>query len=128
MKTMANGKPWIFIGLNGGVKNKEKKMKAQDYVDKYLNDFNEATDEKSAKELSFTVFMEFCDEVTQLAKQRHVTRNEAVISIIKEIGQKWNKFCRIINQQRIACKLNEDLFLSFWKKTKDYKSRKYVFL
>lgn len=91
-------------------------MKAQEYADKYLPLIKEVVDdEKALKELSFKAFVEFCDEVQAIAKSRRAIVDKAVISIIKEVAQKWNKFCRIINESQTDVKFNEGLFLKYWK-------------
>lgn len=91
-------------------------MKAQDYVDKYLPLMKEAKDDSELKSLPFKAFMEFNDEVVEIAKSRNTTRNDAVRSIIKEVSQKWGKFCRIMNAQQDRVTIKEDFFMDYWNR------------
>lgn len=98
-------------------------MKAQDYVDIYLPLVKEVKDKtdlkelpyRELKELAFKAFLDFNDEVIEIAKARKAIKDKAIISIIREIAQKWGKFCRIMNQQQEIAIFNEELFLKHWK-------------
>lgn len=90
-------------------------MKAQDYVDIYLPLVKEVKDRTDLTELAYKAFLDFNDEVIEIAKARKAIKDKAVISIIREIAQKWGKFCRIMNQQQEIAIFNEELFLKHWK-------------
>ena len=90
-------------------------MKAQDYVDKYLPLINKTEDKKELTNIVYEAFLEFNDEIVEISKLRNAKKDKALISIVKEVGQKWGKFCRIINTKQKIVTLNEELFLKHWK-------------
>lgn len=90
-------------------------MKAQDYVDQYLPQINKATNEKEIKDICSNVFIAFLNDTAALVKSRNAVDDQAVVSIINEEGDKWYKFCRLINEQLESVQFNEAMFLDYWR-------------
>lgn len=90
-------------------------MKAQDFVDQYLPQINEAADEKQLKDICSSVFVAFLDETARLVKSRNAVEDEAIISVLNEEGNKWSKFCKTMNEQQEVVEFNEDMFLDYWR-------------
>lgn len=94
-------------------------MKAQDYIDQYLPQINEATDEKQLKDICSSAFVAFLDDTAGLIKSRNARGDEAIVSVLNEEGDKWNKFCRAMNEQQEVVKFNEDMFVDYWRERLD---------
>lgn len=94
-------------------------MKAQDYVEKYLPQIQEAAGEKQLKDICSSAFVAFLDDTAELIKSRNAVEDEAIVSVLNEEGDKWYKFCRTINEQQEAVKFNEDMFLDYWRERLD---------
>ena len=90
-------------------------MRAQDYIDQYLPQLNQATDENQVKEICSNAFIAFLNDTAALVKSRNALDDEAIISILNDEGDKWHKFCRLINQQQNAVQFNESMFLDYWR-------------
>ena len=76
-------------------------MKAKEYFEKYdeliIKD-QIAGSIESAKKL----LIELSDEVKDICEARHVKRDAAVVSVLKEINQKWNAICSLY-EKKIWC-------------------------
>lgn len=84
-------------------------MKAVEYYEKYkedmiaaqLLDSDNATPEQRREVVDRLLesvnkcTREMVDEVATLRVQRNAISNRAIVAIVKEINQKWNKMCRI---------------------------------
>jgi hypothetical protein len=57
----------------------------------------------------------FYDEASALVKLRHCQSNEAGISIIKELNQKWNALCDLFEKDGTRCPLKRDGFLNHFR-------------
>lgn len=71
-------------------------MKAKEYLVKFEKDSKELGDMKATENL----MNDFLDEIQGLAKVRNAKSNEAVISILLELNQKWNTLCRLDKNTR----------------------------
>jgi len=83
-------------------------MKAIDYFNKYrltIVDNKELT--KLVQEMS--------EEVKELAKKRNTNSDSSVVSIIKEINQKWNKLCGLYEKEYGKSILIRNGFLIYWE-------------
>ncbi len=88
-------------------------MKARDYYDKYSSDL--LYDSKINSHVAiFDLFMEISDEVVDICKQRNVSSNDAVASVIKEINDKWNAICRLFVKFHGFSPLKEDGFINYY--------------
>jgi hypothetical protein len=83
-------------------------MKAQDYVDKWYDKLVNANGKES--EILTSLFIDLWNEVNLLSKQRNIKFLHAQLAIIKEINQKYNKFCRLVNKKVGGQFLIEDGF------------------
>lgn len=68
--------------------NKKTTMKAKDYAEKWIN-------EGKTKESLFVIMQGFFSEITDLVKKRNAIRSDAIISIYKEIDNKFRAFARL---------------------------------
>ena len=67
-------------------------MKAKQYASKYLQ-----SDDKIAAAVD--IARQFLDEITELADTRKVQSSIGLISICRELDQKWIKFAEIVNKK-----------------------------
>ena len=89
-------------------------MKAKEYFEKYdeliIKD-QIAGSIESAKKL----IIELSDEVKDICEARHVKRDAAVVSVLKEINQKWNAICSLYEKKYGVSPLNRNAFSEYWK-------------
>jgi len=89
-------------------------MKAKEYFEKYdeliIKD-QIAGSIESAKKL----LIELTDEAKNICESRHVKRDAAVVSVLKEINQKWNAICSLYEKKYGASPLNRNAFIKYWK-------------
>lgn len=71
-------------------------MKAKEYLAKFEKDIQELDDDKATTGL---VNM-FIYEIKDMIDVRHVATEEAVVSILRELNQKWNALCRLDKKRR----------------------------
>lgn len=88
-------------------------MKASDYLDKWYLLLVEADDNKQ-NEILATIISEFGLELVNIAEQRKVKKDKAVVAIFKEQNQKYNKFCRLVNERCGVRFLKEDGLKKYW--------------
>jgi len=83
-------------------------MKAIDYFNKYRLTIVDN------KELTKLV-QEMNEEVLEMAKKRNTNSDSSVVSIIKEINQKWNKLCGLYEKEYGGSILIRNGFLIYWE-------------
>jgi len=71
-------------------------MKAEEYLEKFEKDFQEVGDMQATTNL---VNM-FIGEIKDMIVVRHATTEGAVVSILRELNQKWNALCRLDGKGR----------------------------
>lgn len=90
-------------------------MKAKDYVDKFYSKIEAAYTSKNCDDqLLLEIVVAFTDEAAEIMKSRGVKTLEAQLSIFKELNQKYNKFCRLINTKLGGEFLKENGLRSYW--------------
>ena len=68
-------------------------MKAKEYFEKYeVNLMSE--DEEVVRDALTSLWKEFNGEMATIRDQRKVSTDRAMVSLIKEMHQKWNSICR----------------------------------
>ena len=71
-------------------------MKAKEYLAKFENDIRELNDDQATTGL---VNM-FIYEIKDMIDVRHAATEGAVVSILRELNQKWNTLCRLDKKRR----------------------------
>lgn len=71
-------------------------MKAKEYLAKFEKDYQEVGDRQATTNL---VNM-FIVEIKGMIDVRHATTEGAVVSILRELNQKWNALCRLDKKRR----------------------------
>lgn len=56
---------------------------------------------------------EFINEFSTICKQRHATTNRAFVSVMKELNQKWNKVCRLFDDDFGICPIAKNFVNRF---------------
>ena len=69
-------------------------MKAKDYFKKYVNDYQGYSNDYKV----VTILRDIYCEAKDIAKARNTESNEAYKSIFKELNQKANSFCLMVNE------------------------------
>jgi wobble nucleotide-excising tRNase len=72
-------------------------MKATDYLEKWYDKVAASVGTEYENVVILDIIRDFLEEYTQIRDQRHVKCVSSLISILKEIDQKYNKFCRLFN-------------------------------
>ena len=89
-------------------------MKAKEYFEKYdeliIKDHIAGSIE-SAKKL----LIELSVESKNICEARHVKRDAAVVSVLKETNQKWNAICSLYEKKYGVSPLNRNAFIEYWK-------------
>lgn len=88
-------------------------MKATDYLEKWYTMLIEA-DNKKQNEILATIISEFGLELIETVEQRKAKKDKAIASIFKEQNQKYNKFCRLVNEKCGVKFLKEDGLKKYW--------------
>ena len=70
------------------------KMKAKDYFTRYVNEFPD----KSKGWMVIETFRDIFCEAQEIAKSRNVKTVAAYQNIFKELNQKANSFCQMVNE------------------------------
>ena len=73
-------------------------MKAVEYYEKYREGLNNPLTEISNKALS-SMFHDLVIEINLIAEKRKIKSDDAAMAIIKELNQKYNAICRLINAE-----------------------------
>ena len=89
-------------------------MKAQDYIDKYYELLIEAPNESKQNEVIALIIKAFGLELLEIFVKRKASSNRAMVSLIKEQNQKYNKFCRLVNERCGVKFLKEDGLKNYW--------------
>jgi len=71
-------------------------MKAKEYLAKFEADCLEVKE----KQAILNLIGKYLEEVYELAKIRRVQKENAVVSIFRELNQKWNAMCRLDTKKR----------------------------
>jgi len=82
-------------------------MKAKEYLAKFEKDITEVDDRQATTNL---VNM-FVREIKDAIDVRHATTEGAVVSILRELNQKWNALCRLDKKRRFK----KDGFIKYVK-------------
>jgi hypothetical protein len=83
-------------------------MKAKDYFNRYLNDYQDKTKEWKI----IKIFRDIFCEAEEIAKKRGAVTDTAYQSIFKELNAKANAFCRMVNEKD-DMGLKQDAFMIF---------------
>lgn len=74
-------------------------MKAKEYAEKFFKRVSKCeTDEELYKAVEPILFM-FLQEGLDLVNSRNIQLDDATISLIKELSDKWRAFGRIVNKK-----------------------------
>jgi len=71
-------------------------MKAKEY----LEEFERIVQSLGDRDATSWLIQEFTNEVFTLAEVRRAHSNEAILSVLRELNQKWNAICRLDKQKR----------------------------
>jgi len=71
-------------------------MKAKEYLEKFEKDYKELGDNRATTNL----VNEFISEIVSMVDVRRATTEGAMVSILRELNQKWNALCRLDNHTR----------------------------
>lgn len=71
-------------------------MKAKEYLAKFDKDTKEVGD----REATVNLMTDFLHEVGTLAEARNAESNAAMLSIIRELNQKWDTLCKLDGYKR----------------------------
>lgn len=71
-------------------------MKAIDYVNNFEKYTTAGHDSKKAAGM---LLMEYIQESTDMIKTRHVSTDIGLLSILRELDEKWSKMAAIINEK-----------------------------
>lgn len=71
-------------------------MKAKEYLEKFDKDYKEVGDRQATTNLVNTMI----GEIKDLIGVRRATTEGAVVSILRELNQKWNALCRLDKKRR----------------------------
>ena len=85
-------------------------MKAKEYFEKYkeaLVSNDKDIYVKGCKEM----YLEMLGEAQELFKKRHIVQNESAVSVFKEINQKYNAMCHLLEKECGHSVLRQDGFL-----------------
>lgn len=94
-------------------------MKAKDYFNKYKNGL--ASENKDAYVLTFReMYQEMFKECVDTIKARHIKRNDAVVSVFKEMNEKYNALCRLLKKEYGVSVIKENGFASLACGTCDF--------
>lgn len=86
-------------------------MKAKDYFDKYKNGL--ASDDKDTYVLTFReMYQEMFGECVDTMKTRQIKRDDAVVSVFKEMNEKYNALCRLLAKEYGKSPIKENGFAS----------------
>lgn len=96
-------------------------MKAKDYYKKYGDALIEehghisGDGELPQDSPAYLLIKSFYDEAAALVTLRHCQSNEAGISVIKELNQKWNALCGLFEKDGTRSPLKRDGFLNHFR-------------
>lgn len=85
-------------------------MKAKDYFNRYVNEFPDKSNEWKIERTFRDIFC----EAQEIAKNRNAKTATAYQNIFKELNQKANSFCRMVNEID-NMNLKKDAFMIFVK-------------
>ena len=85
-------------------------MKAKDYFTRYLNEFPDKPKEWKV----IRTFQDIFSEAEKIAKSRNAKTDMAYQNIFKELNEKANSFCRMVNEID-NMGLKKDAFMIFTK-------------
>lgn len=71
-------------------------MKAKEYLER----FEKVSKEVGDREATLNLMTDFLREVGTLAEARRAESNPAMLSIIRELNQKWDTLCRLDGHKR----------------------------
>lgn len=84
-------------------------MKAKDYFNKYKNGL--ASENKDAYVLTFReMYQEMFKECVDTINTRQIKRNDAVVSVFKEMNEKYNALCRLLAKEYGKSPIKENGF------------------
>ena len=73
-------------------------MKAKDYFNKYKNGL--ASENKDTYVLTFReMYQEMYNECVDTMLTRQIKKNDAVVSVFKEMNEKYNALCRLLAKE-----------------------------
>ena len=84
-------------------------MKAKDYFDKYKNGL--AHEDKDTYVLTFReMYSEMFKECVDTIDIRHIKKNDGVVSVFKEMNEKYNAICRLLAKEYRKSPIKENGF------------------
>ena len=96
-------------------------MKAQEYFDKYgtrimgtESNLSPEEEEIACNKAACELMTELLTEAQTLMKTRHVSTDNGMVSIIKELNQKWNAICCLFEKQYGVSPLIRDGYKNYW--------------
>lgn len=85
-------------------------MKATEYFEKYKEQMKDKTEEEQT-EVAFEMYKEIRNEMFDIVAKRNIKYKQALVSLINETNQKWNKIVRLFAESGICTILKKDGFL-----------------
>lgn len=84
-------------------------MKAKEYFNKYKNGL--ASEDKDTYVLTFReMYQEMFKECVDIMETRRVKENDAVVSVFKEMNEKYNAICRLLAKEYENSPIKENGF------------------
>ena len=94
-------------------------MKAKDYFNKYKNGL--ASENKDTYVLTFSeMYREMYQECVDTMLTRQIKRNDAVVSVFKEMNERYNALCRLLAKEYGNSPIKENGFAVLVCDTCDY--------
>ncbi len=88
-------------------------MKAVDYYNRFAEDVYTEWKETGKTEKLRELLQAFVDEFNEIRDARMVRSDRAVVSLVREFNQKWNKLVRIFEQEYTESPIKENGFWAF---------------
>lgn len=90
--------------------------KAIEYYEMYHEElYNPDLTWEERTDLGKKVFLDFCADLQELLKKRHMSTDSAVPALIGELNDKWNALVRIFDKKKGFSVLLKDGFKNFWE-------------
>lgn len=94
-------------------------MKAKEYFDKYKCGL--ASNDKDTYVLAFReMYQKMFKECVNTIEARHIKRNDAVVSVFKEMNERYNALCRLLAKEYGKSPIKENGFASLACGTCDF--------
>lgn len=89
-------------------------MTAKEYFKKYEQRIMSTTDDADYTKAASEIMLDMIKESKEILDLRHIKTDAGLISVIKELNQKWNAICNLFEKKHGVSPLIRNGYKKYW--------------